>query len=121
MYTNYYQFKLTGSRSNKSVHRARAVTILKKVKLVGKMDNLDLWYTALNDLLKSRSSSPLNLPPLQSLNVRNTSKASGMEKLGSAYSHAQYDQIKDSNLYTEFGVMNRNDYSIFSELKVKYT
>jgi hypothetical protein len=121
MYANYYQFKLTGSRSNKSVHRARAVTNLKKVKLVGKMDNLDLWYTALNDLLKSRSSSPLNLPPLQSFNVRNTSKSSGMEKLGSSYSQAQYDQIKDSNLYTEFGVMNRNDYSIFSELKVKYT
>jgi len=119
-YVNYYQFKLTGNRSNKRSSRASAVANLKEVKLVGNMDDLDVWYSALNDLLKSRSSSPLNLPPLYSRNVRNTSKVSGSEKLGSSYSQKEYEHIRNSDLYTEFASMNRNDYRMISELEMKY-
>lgn len=93
---------------------------LRKVKLVGNMDDMDVWYSALNDLLKSRSSLPLNLPPLYSRNVRNTSKVSGSEKLGSSYSQKEYEHIRNSNLYTEFAFMNRNDYRMISELEMKY-
>jgi len=117
LHVNYYQYKLVGSRSNSENVYLAASKTLPKIKLIGHMDNIDHWYTQLQDLLNNRSTSPLILPRLTSHNVRNTSKAPGYSKVGSSYNQTEYVMLKQSEAYSHFKRLNQNDYRLISELK----
>ncbi|CAL6325936.1 unnamed protein product [Bathycoccus prasinos] len=117
MHQNYYQYKLVGSRSNKLNFYLAARKALVKIELLGHLDDMDGWYSRLEDLLKNRSHLPLTLPELRSYNVRNISKVPGLDNVGSNYNQHEYNELKQSEEYDGFKLLHRNDYRILSEIK----
>jgi len=118
LFTNYYQFKLIGSRSNTNTNLKRAIRNLSKISVTGYLDDIDSWYENLQHLLQNRSISSLKLPTLMSFNIRNTSKVQGTTgDVGSTYNMQEYEAARNSKDFEQMKAMNRNDYMLLSELK----
>lgn len=111
---NYYQFKLCGDISRKSLNLA--IINLRQVTLVQMMYNLETWFKDLQVLLQSKSSLPIRLPKLQAFNVRNTTSALLLKrqgKTGTVYNTSDFDSLRSSASLRE---LHANDYVILEEL-----
>lgn len=117
MFTNYYQFKLTGSRSNTNKILKQALINLRQISITGYLNDIDSWYENLQDLLQKQSISPLTLPPLISQNIRNSSKDQGTSHVGTSYNMLEYEASRNSEDFEQIKGMNQNDYTLISELK----